>query len=112
MAGAPCQSHCFRCRQGQAGGRLLEHESRLYRPAQDGSVRYGYGTHIQEIVTLSEYEYCEREAGFIEPLWDKNIIATHTFSRAGDLIFIDALEEIRDMPFKWRKPAPTPARLQ
>jgi hypothetical protein len=52
---------------------------------------------IQEILKLSESEYLEREVVFIQPKWDKKIIATHSFSKAGRLIFSDALEERWDL---------------
>ncbi len=88
--GNPVVSDVTRARPA---GNIFEHNGKLYRPAQDCSIRYGYGVRIQEILKLSESEYLEREVVFIQPNWDKNIIATHTFSKAGCLAFGDALEE-------------------
>jgi hypothetical protein len=88
--GNPIVSDVTRARPA---GNIFEHEGKLYRPAQDCSIRYGYGMRIQEILTMSESEYLEREVVFIQPKWDKKIIATHTFNKAGRLIFSDALEE-------------------
>jgi len=79
--------------RARPAGNIFEHQGKLYRPAQDCSIRYGYGMRIQEILKLSESEYREREVVFIEPKWDKKIIATHTLSRAGHLMVSDALQE-------------------
>jgi hypothetical protein len=79
--------------RARPAGNIFEHKGKLYRPAQDCSIRYGYGMRIQEILKMSESEYLEREVVFIEPKWEEKIIATHTFSKAGRLIFGDALEE-------------------
>ena len=79
--------------RARPAGRLFEHQGQLYRPAQDCSIRYGYGIRIQTILKMSESEYLEREVAFIQPKVDEKIVATHTFSRAGDLVLSDALEE-------------------
>jgi hypothetical protein len=94
--------------RARPAGNIFEHGQRLYRPAQDCSVRYGYGIRLQEIVTLTDSEYVEREALFIEPGWDNGIVATHTFSRAGGLTMIDALQE----GWSERKPRRGPAKPQ
>lgn len=79
--------------RARPAGNIFEHEGKLYRPAQDCSVRYGYGMRIQEILELSESHYLEREAAYIEPTWDTRIIATHTLSKAGQLVLSDGLQE-------------------
>jgi hypothetical protein len=79
--------------RARPAGNLFEHEGKLYRPAQDCSIRYGYGMRIQEILKLSEWEYQEREVAYLEPTWDDRIIATHTLSKAGQLTLSDALQE-------------------
>jgi hypothetical protein len=88
--GNPIVSDVTRARPA---GKIFEHKGKLYRPAQDCSIRYGYGTRIQEILKMSESEYLEREVTFIQPKWDRKIIATHTFSKAGRLVLSDGLEE-------------------
>jgi hypothetical protein len=88
--GNPVVSDVTRARPA---GKIFEHEGKLFRPAQDCSIRYGYGVRIHEILKLSESEYLEREAIFIQPKWDKKIIGTHSFSKAERLIFSDALVE-------------------
>lgn len=79
--------------RARPAGNIFEHEGKIYRPAQDCSIRYGYGMRIQEILKLSESEYLEREVAFIEPTWDEKIIATHSFSKAGRLMVSDGLQE-------------------
>jgi len=74
-------------------GRIFEHEGKLYRPAQDCSIRYGYGIRIQEILELSDADYREKEAAFIPPNRAKSIVATHTISTTGNVVLSDALEE-------------------
>ena len=46
---------------------------------------------INHIVTLSETEYEEVCISDIEPLWDDEIIATHTLNFANELTIIDGL---------------------
>jgi hypothetical protein len=88
--GNPIVSDVTRARPA---GNIFEHGGKLYRPAQDCSIRYGYGIRIQEILKMSESEYLEREVVFIQPKGDEKIIAMHTFSKVGRLIFSDALKE-------------------
>jgi hypothetical protein len=89
----PCNPIVSDVTRARPAGNIFEHEGRLYRPAQDCSIRYGYGIRIQEILEMSESKYLERQVAFIEPKRKEKIIATHTLSRAGRLILGDALEE-------------------
>ncbi|HEX4884779.1 MAG TPA: hypothetical protein VFX05_11620 [Casimicrobiaceae bacterium] len=79
--------------RARAAGDLFEHGGKLYRPAQDCSVRYGYGIRLHEVLALSTTAYEEREVAFIAPAWDRRIVATHTLSAAGRVCFADALRE-------------------
>lgn len=79
-------------RRARPAGRIYEHEGKIIRPSQDGSVRYGYGIRLNEIITLTETEYQEREIEFIEPSWRKMLWGTHTIAHTGDLTVIDVLE--------------------
>ena len=81
-------------RRARPAGRIFARNGVLYRPSQDSSVRYGYGLRINRITRLNEMEYAEEEVRFIEPGWDRNIIAVHTLNHAHGLIAIDA---------KWRR---------
>jgi len=72
-------------------GKIFIHNGNLYRPSQNSSLMYGYGVKINHIVTLTETEYKEECVNAIEPLWDKNIIAVHTWNVANDITIIDGL---------------------
>ena len=67
---------------------------RLYRPSQDCSRRYGYGTRINEVVRLSPSEFLEREASFVEPVWT-GTCATHTYARGDQIVLIDAMRWLK-----------------
>lgn len=48
-------------RLGRCGGRVVAHENRLYRIAQDGTAYYGHSLRATEIITLDEQSFEERE---------------------------------------------------
>jgi hypothetical protein len=77
--------------RARPAGRIIEVSGECYRPSQDCSRRYGYGTRINRIITLSETEYLEEEVGFIEPTWSNKLSGVHTLARNGQLTVIDAL---------------------
>jgi hypothetical protein len=79
-------------RRARPAGAIIERSGRLFRPAQDCSVRYGYGIRLNEIDCLSELEYRETEIDRIVPTWDRRIVATHTLSYVPGLTMIDALQ--------------------
>ncbi len=79
-------------RRARPAGRIYEYEGKIIRPSQDGSVRYGYGLRLNEIVTLTETDYQEREVEYIEPLWDKKALGTHTIAHEHELTVIDVFE--------------------
>ena len=79
-------------RRARPAGAIIERDGRLYRPAQDCSVRYGYGIRLHEIETLSTDDYSEREVETIFPTWDARIVATHTLSYTHGLTVIDAIQ--------------------
>ncbi len=78
-------------RRARSAGRIYEHEGKLIRPAQDSSVRYGYGFRLNEIITLTETKYEEQEVDFIEPHWESSLLGTHTIAHAKNLTVIDVL---------------------
>ena len=78
--------------RSRPAGPILRKAGKLYRPAQDCSVRYGYAITINEITTLSEESYDERQVDRIKPNWDKRIVATHTLSYAPGLTVMDCLQ--------------------
>jgi hypothetical protein len=54
---------------------------------------YGYGIDFYEIMELSNTNYIERKTASIQPGWEPKVLATHTFSQAGSLTVIDALQK-------------------
>jgi len=78
-------------RKARPGGRIYEYEGSLYRPSQDGSIRYGYGLVFNKITILNELEYKEETVKVVEPDWDKKILGLHTFCNENGLTVIDAI---------------------
>lgn len=78
-------------RNARGAGAIFRHEGRLFRPAQDCGVRYGYGFNLNEIVTLSDDRYEERLWCRVDPS-SLTVYATgvHTYNRSGDLEVIDS----------------------
>ena len=78
-------------RRARPAGRIFSHNGNLYRPSQDSSKRYGYGIRINQIKVLNEYEYQEEEISFIEPNWDRRVMAVHTINHEKQLTIIDGM---------------------
>lgn len=77
-------------RRARPGGSFFSHQENLYRPSQDNWMRYGYALNFNRIAKLSETEYEEFCETRFEPSALKNILATHTFNKAENMIVIDA----------------------
>ncbi len=77
-------------RRSRPAGQLFRCNGVLHRPAQDGSVRYGYGLRMQEVTELSLDRYAEREVYGLEPNWAPDLCGVHTINHAGDLTMADA----------------------
>lgn len=75
----------IRC--GRPAGRILRAGKNLYRPAQDASVRYGWGLDFRRIDTLTESTYEESPAGFFR---HRASVATHTWNTLGATMYTDA----------------------
>jgi len=76
-------------KRARSGGKILKENDILYRPSQCCNKGYGYGIKFNEIVTLTENDYQEREIGFIEPHWDKKLKGIHTLCHDDRLTMID-----------------------
>lgn len=83
-------------RSARPAGRLFRRDGQWYRPAQDCSVRYGYGISINRITRLTPTEYEEVVVQHIAPDWAPNLLGTHTLNAAGRLTVVDALRH------RWR----------
>ena len=77
-------------RDARPAGAILAFNGERYRPAQNGSVRYGYGIGLHRIETLTVDDYRETLVSSITPDWDRSLDATHTLNRSGDLTVGDA----------------------
>jgi hypothetical protein len=78
-------------RRARPAGRLYRSGGRLFRPAQDCSVRYGYATVINEVQRMTTTDYEEREIARVGPTWRRGIEATHTLNAAGGFTVVDFL---------------------
>lgn len=76
-------------RSARPAGRIFERGAKLYRPAQDSSVRPGYGITLNVIDRLDRGEYAEHEEAKILPGWDRSVVSTHTLNHAGRLTMSD-----------------------
>lgn len=76
-------------------GHIFIHEGRMIRPSQDCSVRYGYATNFNRIVTLTETDYVETREYTFKPPKKSRILATHTFNKIKGLTAIDAIQRRR-----------------
>jgi len=76
-------------KRARPAGKIIERRGKLYRPSQCCNPRYGYGMKLNEIVTLTEHDYAEREIAFIEPKWDKRLKGVHTLCHENRLTMID-----------------------
>ncbi|WCO03099.1 glucosamine inositolphosphorylceramide transferase family protein [Psychroserpens ponticola] len=72
-------------------GNIFNFNGKIFRPAQDCSVHYGYGMKINEITILNENTYKEEIVQSIHPDWSKDVLSTHTLNHCGNLTFIDAI---------------------
>ena len=77
-------------RSARPAGKLFTRHGKLYRPSQNSSGKYGYGLKINEVITLNEEEYEEREVSSIVPNWDPKITGLHTLNHEHRLTIIDA----------------------
>ena len=54
-------------------------------------MRSGYAVSINEIDRIDREGFEEHEVARIEPLWDKDVLAAHTFNFVPGLTVVDAL---------------------
>jgi hypothetical protein len=71
------------------GGAIIQRSGRHFRVSQDCSVEYGRAFEIHEITSLTDTTYSEQRIARLEPNFLPNMIATHTYNRAGDIEVID-----------------------
>lgn len=76
-------------RGSRPAGRIFSQGGRFYRPAQDCSVRYGYGITVHEIIRIDERGYEELPVAVIRPDWRPGLLGVHTLNAVGDLTVTD-----------------------
>jgi hypothetical protein len=76
-------------RCARPAGRLIVQDGRLIRPAQDGSVRYGYALVFREILELSPDSFHEIELGRITPDWLEGNLGTHHYDADDEIEVVD-----------------------
>lgn len=81
-------------RMARPAGALFYHNDRLYRPAQDCCVEYGYALQINEVTQLTETDYAERPVSTITPDWNERVKGVHTISNVPGLCIFDAKTHI------------------
>jgi len=75
---------------GRSAGKIIIKDGKLFRPAQLGAPKYGFGIQFYEITRLTRSAYSETIVETITPDWDEKLVATHTFNQADGWHFIDA----------------------
>lgn len=75
-------------------GPFFRHGGCLYRPAQDGSRTYGGGLVLNEVVRLTAERYEERAVARLDPDWEPGLCGTHTLSRSGGVVALDAARRV------------------
>lgn len=80
-------------RTSRCGGAIFSHQGRLIRPAQDGSVRYGYALRFQQITRLTPEEYAEQPAAVLTPGQVPDmpgLKGVHTYNRYAGFELLDS----------------------
>lgn len=76
-------------RKSRPAGKLFYKDGKLYRPAQDSGKRYGHRIAVQEILKLTESDFEERTAFFIEPELVDGALGVHTLNFCKNKMFLD-----------------------
>jgi len=71
-------------------GNIYKKNNKIYRPAQNCSLHYGYAIEIMEITILDEYNYAEEKSNAILPAWDKKVSSIHTINSLEGITIVDA----------------------
>jgi hypothetical protein len=80
-------------KNARPAGAIFLMNNKVYRPAQNCSHRYGYGFNINRIERLNDIEFEEELITSVKPNWEKDLLATHTFSKVNRLHVIDGLRK-------------------
>ena len=83
-------------RYARGGGAIFRHKGRLFRPSQDGTIRYGKRLVLNEILDLSVDTYRETVVAEIEPKAGDGLVGVHSYALSGDIEIIDGLSQEGD----------------
>ena len=76
-------------RRSRPAGRIFREGGKLYRPAQDSGIRYGYGIQLQEIEELTPTSYREKAVHHLAPGKQDAFLGIHTFNKLGEMLYLD-----------------------
>lgn len=77
-------------RNSRGAGAIFRRNGKLFRPSQDCGRHYGFSLTLNEILVLDRGRYEERPCVTLTPNWAPRLVATHTYSHAGQVEVIDA----------------------
>jgi hypothetical protein len=103
----PSNPVCTDISRARSAGALFFSGGKLIRPAQDCSIRYGYGIVLNEIQALSPTEFQESPLVRLKPSqWRPGILAMHTVNTNARWEAIDGYCFMHDFLFRhWGRPA-------
>jgi hypothetical protein len=83
----------------RGGGRVFEHDGKLYRTSQDNSHGlYGFGLNLMEITRLDETGYAERRVRHVIGDFEDGIMACHHMDAAAGRVVIDVRRRMLGAP--------------
>ena len=76
-------------RNSRCAGAVFRRDGKLFRPSQDCGRRYGFSLTLNEIVVWNRERYEEKPTLTVNPDWAPGLVATHSYSHAGQVEIID-----------------------
>jgi hypothetical protein len=75
--------------KARPGGKIFTMNDKIIRPAQNCFKVYGNGLSFNQIITLNENEYVEKQLQSFKPDWKDGLIGFHTFNHDHGCTVID-----------------------
>lgn len=85
----PCAPIKIDVRGSRLAGALFRKNGQLFRPAQDGSMKYGRRTVLYLVEELTPTTYKESFVRYVEPNWETDIDRMHTYNVYGQTAVLD-----------------------
>ncbi|WP_276373571.1 hypothetical protein [Chryseolinea sp. H1M3-3] len=76
-------------RGSRPAGKIFVHKEKIIRPSQVGAPKYGSAIRFYQIIKLSTTEFAEVVIDDVQPLWEPDLLATHTFNSANEFSVVD-----------------------